>query len=845
MAAMPPAPPSMPRAPDGAPAGGRGRPPPRPPAAAPSAGRPLPAGLASAESDNAALRRARVAQAATASARETPPGSPRDEGEPTPVAAAVPPAIAAARARKQLADAQEKRAAAIASRMESEVARPMVRDITAAELPTRMGLRAKRLPPAHAAADALDADASARALPPSCEPAAAADDDDDDDDADDAARRGLGRGPGDGGAQVLGARARPREPAGAAELQRAIAAGAVGEMEALVGARRELLDCRFANGDTPLHAALAAGGSGGGGMLRRLLELGADPNGESAEQAAPLALGAAAGDARAVEVLLAHGARPDPRGAVGDSALHGAAAGGHAHVVALLLEANASPLVRGPDGCLPYERVPPRHAQLRKLLAEAAGVRGGRAEEAAAVEAPVKPAAVVPAPPLPAAAASASGSGSGSEAGSEAGGEASTAAGAAGADAAAARDDDDDGDDDDEEADGPAPNAAAPYAAQAASRSPAAAAAAASAAARPSALVEGSGLAQSPGPGSGSVQSSGLVEIFLAAAYRRHDHAHLLAALQAVYGTTETSFARILCHAQSGGALAGGAPAARRPAQVLCDVQRTSAHPLEYRLCVRLPGVPVEHCPALVARRERKGRFGNSHYYIFLVDVLAETERRRAPAAGLPDDARLFLGKVRSLGFGGGDFAVYDNGFKPSGGGGGADGGGGGGGRGVGGREKGKGFEVTYGEAARKEVGAIVYNRNSSRRQPMAMRVLAPVPRTPPPPLTADSLRAAIDGGDSAASVPAGAQLLKLTPPRWNEIGKVYQLAFEGRAACMSNKNVQLESTYQPGKPMLQVGKLAEHVFNVDHGLELSTFLGFAVALTVFEQSSHWRQWML
>jgi hypothetical protein len=127
----------------------------------------------------------------------------------------------------------------------------------------------------------------------------------------------------------------------------------------------------------------------------------------------------------------------------------------------------------------------------------------------------------------------------------------------------------------------------------------------------------------------------------------------------------------------------------------------------------------------------------------------------------------------------------------------------------------------------------------------MAMRVLAPVPRTPPPPLTADSLRAAIDGGDSAASVPAGAQLLKLTPPRWNEIGKVYQLAFEGRAACMSNKNVQLESTYQPGKPMLQVGKLAEHVFNVDHGLELSTFLGFAVALTVFEQSSHWRQWML
>lgn len=43
---------------------------------------------------------------------------------------------------------------------------------------------------------------------------------------------------------------------------------------------------------------------------------------------------------------------------------------------------------------------------------------------------------------------------------------------------------------------------------------------------------------------------------------------------------------------------------------------------------------------------------------------------------------------------------------------------------------------------------------------------------------------------------------------------------------------------------MLQVGKLAENIFNMDHGLEVSTFLGFAIALTVFDQSSHWRQWM-
>lgn len=42
---------------------------------------------------------------------------------------------------------------------------------------------------------------------------------------------------------------------------------------------------------------------------------------------------------------------------------------------------------------------------------------------------------------------------------------------------------------------------------------------------------------------------------------------------------------------------------------------------------------------------------------------------------------------------------------------------------------------------------------------------------------------------------------------------------------------------------MLQVGKLADGIFNVDHGLELSTFMSMAVALTVFDQSSHWRQW--
>ena len=135
-------------------------------------------------------------------------------------------------------------------------------------------------------------------------------------------------------------------------------------------------------------------------------------------------------------------------------------------------------------------------------------------------------------------------------------------------------------------------------------------------------------------------------------------------------------------------------------------------------------------------------------------------------------------------------------------------------------------------------------------------------------------------------SVP-GAESLQLSPPLWNEQGQMFQLAFEavsplflpqaasrlldrtncvvaqGRACCMSNKNVQLVSDRFTTLPTLQVlcaicsrawtggdqraafgfllsqvGKLRKNLFNVDLAGYISPYQAFAIALSIFDQSS-------
>ena len=85
---------------------------------------------------------------------------------------------------------------------------------------------------------------------------------------------------------------------------------------------------------------------------------------------------------------------------------------------------------------------------------------------------------------------------------------------------------------------------------------------------------------------------------------------------------------------------------------------------------------------------------------------------------------------------------------------------------------------------------------------------------------------------------PEGTELLRLVPPKWNEEGGMYQLSYEGRACCMSNKNVQLANVADDGVATLQVGKLRKDMFNMDLRGVLSPFQAFAIALAIFDQSS-------
>lgn len=188
-------------------------------------------------------------------------------------------------------------------------------------------------------------------------------------------------------------------------------------------------------------------------------------------------------------------------------------------------------------------------------------------------------------------------------------------------------------------------------------------------------------------------------------------------------------------------------------------------------------------------------------------------------------DAALYCGKVRSYNLSGANFVAYDDGVKPE--------------------AMPKGAETR----PRAQMVAMCFNKSTSRRVPMTMRMLvptpsaakeasAPVPATQPP--SADLLETLqnMPFETGLESPPEGTRLLKLVPPRWNADEQMFQLFCEGRACCMSNKNVQLADTARPDEAAMQVGKLRADMFNVDMNGVVSPFQAFASALAVFDQSS-------
>lgn len=272
--------------------------------------------------------------------------------------------------------------------------------------------------------------------------------------------------------------------------------------------------------------------------------------------------------------------------------------------------------------------------------------------------------------------------------------------------------------------------------------------------------------------------------------------------------------------------------------EVQCDVVRVGKGNT-YRCYLRLPGsgtgAQERRVCIFEATRSRKGKLKNSQYRI----LLPKGDARMIPAEyGPPSemsdealDAALYCGKVRSYNLSGANFVAYDDGVKEP----------------WTVKEGKQASSLPEGVRLRRQLVAMVFNKSTSRRVPMTMRMLMPTPEAPdtPPSVleenrTVDLLETLQsipqDGGNEAP--PAGTHLLKLVPPRWNADEQMFQLFCEGRACCMSNKNVQLADTARPDEAALQVGKLRGNMFNVDMAGCVSPFQAFAAALAVFDQSS-------
>ena len=261
--------------------------------------------------------------------------------------------------------------------------------------------------------------------------------------------------------------------------------------------------------------------------------------------------------------------------------------------------------------------------------------------------------------------------------------------------------------------------------------------------------------------------------------------------------------------------------------EVQCDVVRVGKGN-SYRCYLRLGGGNDRRVCVFEATRTRKGKLKNSQYRIMLPSHDARMiPPEYGPVKEMSDealDAALYCGKVRSYNLSGANFVAYDDGIKEEA------------------MPKGPAADQVR---ARKQLVAMMFNKSTSRRVPMTMRMLLPTPTPngqPDNPTAAasdllESLQAVpLEVGQDVP--PTGTQMLKLVPPRWNADEQMFQLFCEGRACCMSNKNVQLADTSRPDEAALQVGKLRANMFNVDMMGCVSPFQAFASALAVFDQSS-------
>ena len=132
---------------------------------------------------------------------------------------------------------------------------------------------------------------------------------------------------------------------------------------------------------TPL---LIAARSGSADMVKKLLEVGADPASPTSHGATPLILAAISGQVEAVRALLDHGAEIDAReSAMGQTALMSAAAFDRSDVVRLLLSRGADPRLESTviDVAAKAEKDAILHRERDKILSEAKKKAAAEKEE--------------------------------------------------------------------------------------------------------------------------------------------------------------------------------------------------------------------------------------------------------------------------------------------------------------------------------------------------------------------------------------------------------------------------------------------------------------------------------
>lgn len=234
-------------------------------------------------------------------------------------------------------------------------------------------------------------------------------------------------------------------------------------------------------------------------------------------------------------------------------------------------------------------------------------------------------------------------------------------------------------------------------------------------------------------------------------------------------------------------------------------------------------------------RRDKKGMGKGSHpcYYLHLerpnpkdaskidkVFLLAGRKRKKCKTsnyliscdpADLSRDSESYLAKLRAN-FVGTHFTIFDNGANLN-------------------KKKKK---LSEGEDYRKELGAIIYEKNVlGAKGPRKMSVVIPAMDQMQKAMEFKPLRES-DTMQERIKLDRMDDLIGMEnkKPDWSEKSQTYELKFGGRVTMASVKNFQIVHPKQPDYKVLQFGRVGEHSFTMDYQYPMSALQAFSICLS-------------